>query len=91
MLTLPPRIQGTHLTEALSKRRPKRASVASLRLFTINRNTGHVHRNTHRSGDDRLRPATAGGVLDAGAVWADAFAEALDGQADGRAAQLTHH
>ena len=35
MLMAPPGIRGHHLTEALSKRHPKGASVASLRLFTI--------------------------------------------------------
>ena len=35
MLTPSPGIPGNHLTEALSKRHPKGASVASLRLFMI--------------------------------------------------------
>ena len=38
---------GRTLTEALSKRHPYGASVASLRLFRINRNGVHVCRNTH--------------------------------------------
>ena len=38
---------GRTLTEALSKRHPSGASVASLRLFMINRNGVHVLRNTH--------------------------------------------
>ena len=50
MLTDPPGIPGHHLTEALSKRQPKGASVASLRLFTINRNGVHVRRNTQGRG-----------------------------------------
>ena len=50
MLTDPPWIPGYHLTEALSKRQPKGASVASLRLFTINRNGVHVRRNTQGRG-----------------------------------------
>ena len=33
--------------DSLSKRHPKGPSVASLRLFTINRNGVHDHRNTH--------------------------------------------
>ena len=38
---------GRALTEALSNGHPYGASVASLRLFTINRNGVHVLRNTH--------------------------------------------
>ena len=38
---------GNHLTEALSKRHSKGAGVASLRLFTINRNGVDDHWNRH--------------------------------------------
>ena len=48
MLTAPLGIPGYHLTDALSKLHPKGASVASLRLFTTNRNGVHVRRNTQR-------------------------------------------
>lgn len=43
-------ISGYHLTEVLSKRHPRGASVASLRLLTINRNGVHVRWNTHQVG-----------------------------------------
>ena len=46
ILTYTP-VPGYHLTEALSKRHPRGASVASLRLFTIYRNGVHVRRNPH--------------------------------------------
>lgn len=48
MLTAQHGIPGYHLTDALSKLRPNGASVASLRLFTINRKGVHVRRNTRR-------------------------------------------
>ena len=38
---------GRALAGRLSKRHPSGASVASLRLFTINRNGVHVLSNTH--------------------------------------------
>ena len=38
---------GRTLAEPLSKMHPYCASVASLRLFTINRNRVHVRGNTH--------------------------------------------
>ena len=40
-----PGIPGNPLTEVLSKRHSKGAGVASLRLFTINRNGVHDHWN----------------------------------------------
>ena len=48
---------GRTLTEALSKRHPSGASVASLRLFTINRNGVHVRGNTHPLMHFAMRPA----------------------------------
>ena len=48
MLMAPPGIPGHHFTEALSKRHPKGAIVASLQLFMIkiNRNRVRDHRDT---------------------------------------------
>ena len=71
MLTDPPGVPGYHLTEALSKRHPKGASVASLRPFTFDRNdrsyliglSVHFRRNTHSA------PSAAGALL-GGAPWA---------------------
>ena len=45
----PTRDPRYHLTEVLSKRHPKGASVASLRLFMIDRNRVDVRRNTQMS------------------------------------------
>ena len=50
---------GRTLTEALSKRHPYGANVASLRLFTINRNGVHVLRNTHPSMHFAMRSEAA--------------------------------
>ena len=55
MLTALPGIPAYHLTEALSKRHPNGASVASRRLFTVNRNGVHVRRNTHSAAFVRKR------------------------------------
>ena len=40
-------IPGNHLTEALSKKHSKGASVASLRPFAFDRNGAYSRRNTH--------------------------------------------
>ena len=50
---------GRTLTGALSKRHPYGASVASLRLFTINRNGVHVLRNTDPLMHFAMRSAAA--------------------------------
>ena len=47
MLIAPRRTVGIYAAEAPSKRHPKGACVASLRLFTMNRHGVHEHRNTH--------------------------------------------
>lgn len=39
---------GNHLTEALSKKHSKGAGVASLRVFTFDRNGVHLRWNTHK-------------------------------------------
>ena len=44
------------MTVAYPRKHPQRASVASLRLFTINRNDVHVRRNTHCVGSTRCSP-----------------------------------
>ena len=50
---------GRTLTEALSKRHPYGTSVASPRLFTINRNGVHARRNTHPLMHFAMRSAAA--------------------------------
>ena len=50
---------GRALAEPLSKRHPYGASVASLRLFTINRSGVHVLRNTHPLMHFAMGPAAA--------------------------------
>jgi len=51
--------RGRTLTEALSKTHPYGSSVASLRLFTINRNGVHVLWNTHPLMHFAMRSAAA--------------------------------
>ena len=57
-----PENTGLYLTVGLRRRHPEGTSVASLRLFTINRNRVHARRNAHPLMHFAMRWAKYGGL-----------------------------